>query len=234
MPASASPEHAAGPHDAASSVPMPLPELPVAPAQDATPQEAGAAPTPTDPQAPATTAPFLPLPGPVAPRFARRGSSRPPLRASGRQWAVLLGLVGLLGLQMVVADRARLAGDARWRPLAGAACAMLRCTLPAWREPAALTLLNREVRPHPGLPGVLQIQASFRNDARWAQAWPWMQLSLSDVDGRVIGTRMLTPQDYLGQVPAGQDTLAPGQAVHVAFAVREPAASTAAFRFDFR
>ncbi|MCC8619779.1 DUF3426 domain-containing protein [Xanthomonas vesicatoria] len=176
----------------------------------------------------------LPVPALAAPAFARRGLSRPRLRASGRQWALLLGLVGLLGLQIIIADRAHLAGDARWRPLVASACAVVRCTLPAWREPAALTLLNREVRPLPGVSGVLEIQASFRNDARWAQAWPWLQLSLSDADGRVIGTRVLSPQEYLGQAPAVHDTLAPGQAVQVAFRVREPAASTAAFSFDFR
>ncbi|MEA9750863.1 DUF3426 domain-containing protein [Xanthomonas campestris pv. raphani] len=176
-----------------------------------------------------------PTPAPtLEPAFARRGLARPRLRASGWQWAVLVGLVLLLGLQIVLADRARLAGDARWRPLVSAACAVARCALPPWRDPATLTLLTRDVRPLPAYPGVLQIQASFRNDARWAQAWPWLQLSLSDADGRVIGTRVFSPQDYLGQAPATQDTLAPGQAVQVAFRVREPAASTAAFSFDFR
>ncbi|WP_227480051.1 DUF3426 domain-containing protein [Xanthomonas vasicola] len=176
----------------------------------------------------------LPAPALAAPAFARRGITRPRLRASGGQWALLVGLVGLLGLQIVIADRAHLATSPRWRPLASAACTLARCTLPAWREPEALTLLNRDVRPLPGVAGGLQIQVSFRNDARWAQAWPWLQLSLSDADGRVIGTRILSPQDYLGQSPAAQDALAPGQAVHVAFRVREPAASTAAFSFDFR
>lgn len=187
-------------------------------------------------QARAHATPVHPLPAPAvaAPAFARRGPGRPRLRASGRQWALLLGLAGLLGLQIVIADRAHLAGDARWRPLVASACAVVRCTLPAWREPATLTLLNRDVRPLPGVSGVLEIQASFRNDARWAQAWPWLQLSLSDADGRVIGTRVLSPQEYLGQAPAEHDTLAPGQAVQVAFRVREPAASTAAFSFDFR
>ncbi|MCF8795513.1 DUF3426 domain-containing protein [Xanthomonas campestris] len=184
--------------------------------------------TPASPSPSSTPAPTL------EPAFARRGLARPRLRASGWQWAVLVGLVLLLGLQIVIADRARLAGDARWRPLVSAACAVARCALPPWRDPATLTLLTRDVRPLPAYPGVLQIQASFRNDARWAQAWPWLQLSLSDADGRVIGTRVFSPQDYLGQAPAAQDTLAPGQAVQVAFRVREPAASTAAFSFDFR
>ncbi|MEQ8034893.1 DUF3426 domain-containing protein [Xanthomonas sp. WHRI 6106] len=209
-------------------------DLPRPPAAEADPtaQAAMATGDAGDPASPAS--PFHPLPAVAAPTFARRGFARPRLRASGRQWAVLIGLVALLGLQIVVADRAQLAGNARWRPLVSVACTLARCTLPAWREPAALTLLTRDVRPLPGAAGVLQVQASFRNDARWAQAWPWLQLSLSDADGRVIGTRVLTPQEYLGKAPAAQDTLAPGQAVQVAFAVREPAASTAAFSFDFR
>lgn len=124
-----------------------------APDTDAEPggNDAGAA----DAAAPAQ---FQPLPAQAAPAFARRGLSRPRLRASGRQWALLLGLVGLLALQIVIADRAQLAADARWRPLVSAACTVARCTLPAWREPGALTLLNREVRPLPGVPGVLQIR----------------------------------------------------------------------------
>ncbi|WHO93271.1 DUF3426 domain-containing protein [Xanthomonas campestris] len=199
------------------------------PTPTSTPASASAsASTPASPSPSPTPAPTL------EPAFARRGLARPRLRASGWQWAVLVGLVLLLGLQIVIADRARLAGDARWRPLVSAACAVARCALPPWRDPATLTLLTRDVRPLPAYPGVLQIQASFRNDARWAQAWPWLQLSLSDADGRVIGTRVCSPQDYLGQAPAAQDTLAPGQAVQVAFRVREPAASTAAFSFDFR
>ncbi|MBB2804677.1 hypothetical protein XarbCFBP7604_16220 [Xanthomonas arboricola] len=207
-----------------------------APPAPGTDPDTDAEPSDNDADAADAAAPaqFQPLPAQAAPAFARRGLSRPRLRASGRQWALLVGLVGLLALQIVIADRAQLAADARWRPLVSAACTVARCTLPAWREPGALTLLNREVRPLPGVPGVLQIQASFRNEARWAQAWPWLQLSLSDADGRVIGTRVLAPQEYLGQPPAAQDTLAPGQAVQVAFRVREPAASTAAFSFDFR
>ncbi|WP_022973660.1 DUF3426 domain-containing protein, partial [Xanthomonas maliensis] len=187
------------------------------------------------PRQSAAAAPAAPRPaGANAPSFLRRGHQRPRLRAGARHWGLLAGLVLLLAGQMVLADRAHLASDARWRPLVVRVCNVVGCRVPAWREPAAFTLLTREVRPLAGMPGVLQIQASFRNDARWAQAWPWLQLSLSDTDGRVIGARVFAPQDYLGKAPVAEDTLAPGQAVQVAFRVREPAASTAAFNFDFR
>ena len=67
-----------------------------------------------------------------------------------RRWwipASLVGLTLLLSLQIVLADRARLAADARWRPALQHVCAMLRCSLPPWREVDAITLLDRDVRP---------------------------------------------------------------------------------------
>lgn len=177
----------------------------------------------------ATSAPSVTV---AAPTFARpRVRARAP-HASAWQWLVLAALTLLLVLQILLADRARLAGDARWRPLLSTLCGALHCDLPVWHEPTAFTMLDRDVRPAPGETGVLRIQASFRNDARWNQAWPWLQLSLSDADGRVIGSRVFAPAEYLGHAP-GSETLAPGQSGRVDFRVREPAAGTAAFTFDF-
>ncbi|WP_164274743.1 DUF3426 domain-containing protein [Stenotrophomonas sp. B1-1] len=146
-------------------------------------------------------------------------------------WALVAGLALLLVLQSVLADRARLAADAGHRPWISALCGVLRCSLPAWREPTAFTMTSREIRPLPGQAGVLQVQASIRNDARWAQAWPDLRLSLSDADGRLIGSGVFTPAQYLGEAPAA--TLEPGQSARVAFRVQEPAASTVAFTFEF-
>jgi len=170
----------------------------------------------------------------AAPSFMHPNAPRRPvLRAAPWQWIALVGLGLLLALQILVADRQRLGADARWRPWVAGVCQALRCSLPPWREPSAFTMLSREVRPLPGRAGTLQIQATFRNDARWAQAWPLLQLSLADADGRTIGSRVLRPEEYLGRTRPDTATLAPGQSAQVAFQVREPAAGTAAFSFDF-
>jgi len=170
----------------------------------------------------------------AAPTFARKHARAPSQRAPLWQWLALAALALLLGLQILLADRARLAADAGWRPTLSALCGVFGCTLPPWHEPAAFSMLDRDVRPAPNENGALRIQASFRNDARWAQAWPWLQLSLSDADGRVIGTRVFAPAEYLGHPPEDPDLLAPGQSARIDFRVREPAAGTAAFNFDFR
>ncbi|PZU19486.1 MAG: DUF3426 domain-containing protein [Stenotrophomonas sp.] len=172
----------------------------------------------------------------LAPSFARasRAHAAPPADTPRWQWGLVLGLALLLGLQIILADRATLAADAGTRPLVSGLCSVLRCSLPPWHEPSAFSMLSRDIRPVPGQAGALQVQTSFRNDARWAQAWPALRLSLSDADGRVIGRRTLQPAEYLGP---GADPLArlePGQSAQVSFRLREPAAATVAFSFEFQ
>jgi hypothetical protein len=154
----------------------------------------------------------------------------------GPRWPALLAVAGLtllLILQLLLAQRAELAAQARWRPLLIGVCTVLRCELPPWHEPEAYTMLDRSVRPVPGQAGLLRVNASFRNDARWAQAWPTLVLSLSDVDGRQVGQRAFAPDEYRS-AHAPDDALAPGQSTTVGFEVIEPAAHIVAFTFDFR
>lgn len=150
-----------------------------------------------------------------------------------RELAVAAALALLLAVQVLLADRAHLGADARWRPLVQGACAVLRCDVPAWREPAAFTLLQRDVRPNPARRGVLHVAASFRNDAQWPQAWPTLLLTLSDADGRAVGFRAFKPEEYLGKAPP-RPTIASGASADVALDVVEPGPGIVAFTFDFR
>lgn len=166
-----------------------------------------------------------------APSFARRHAPAPVRTTHWRSWLVVAGLLLFLVAQIVLAQRIELAGNARWRPLISGACALLRCEIPAWREPAAFTMLQRSVQPKAGTRGVLHVSASFRNDARWEQPWPTVLLTLSDMDGRQVGMRAFTPGDYLGKDAKG--AIAPGQSATVQLDVVEPTQQVVAFTFDF-
>jgi hypothetical protein len=170
-----------------------------------------------------------------APSFARQQARaqapKPRLHWSGA--LAIAALVLALALQLLLAQRAELAADARWRPLVSGLCGALGCSVPAWHEPAALTMLNRNVLPLAERAGALRVSAGFRNDARWAQPWPVLVLSLEDVDGRRVGQRAFAPQEYRrGHRPG--DLIAPGQSAAVQFDVIEPAPRVVAFTFDFR
>ena len=193
-----------------------------------------------DPPAIAEAPPPAIAPRPAAtrtsPSFARRGAPGPLDARMRRQHRILYGAVValtlLLGLQVLLADRARLASDPDWRPTLARLCGVLRCSLPPWREPTALTVLARDVRPDGARAGQLLATATFRNDARWAQAWPRLRLTLSDIDGRAVGTRVFTVQEYLLAAPA-QPTLAAGDSAEARLQLVEPDARAVSFAFDF-
>ena len=186
-------------------------------------------------QTSAVLAPSTPAPHVVAtPSFIRQPAhSATNPRTAKWQWAVLVLLSLLLVLQVLVADRARLAADENWRPIITRLCDALGCDVPAWHQPGAFAMLSRDVRPIIGTPGGLHVQATFRNDAAWTQDWPLLQLSLSDADGRVVGTRAFTPTEYLGK-SATQAGLAPGQSASIALQLHEPNPGVVAISFDFR
>lgn len=170
-----------------------------------------------------------------APSFARQ-HARASAAAPRLHWSgpLLIGAMTLaLILQLLLAQRDELAADARWRPLLAQLCGVLACEIPPWHEPAALTMLNRNVLPVADRAGVLRVNASFRNDARWAQPWPTLVLSLENVDGRRVGQRAFSPKDYRKGYRA-DERIAPGQSAAVQFDVLEPAPHVVAFTFDFR
>lgn len=183
---------------------------------------------------PSNRAPARRRAGQITPSFARAQSSDAGA-ARTLSWptiAAIIGLSTLFVLQMLLADRARLATNERWRPLLETLCGALACDLPPWREPAAFELLQRDVRQHPTVPGALRVSASFRNDARWPQPWPRLRLTLSDVNGRTAGERRFEAREYLGGAPA-QAELASGETATVAMDILEPAAHIVAYDFSF-
>lgn len=215
-------------------------ESPVSDVEDRSPvlereeiENAVAAPDEIATKAPETAA-VSPAPQYTGPSFARqRAHPTLPARAAKWQWAALVMLAALLAVQVLVADRARLASDANWRPVIASLCAVAGCSMPAWHQPGAFAMLSRDVSPIPGTQGGLNVRATFRNDARWPQAWPVLLLSLSDADGRVLGSRAFSPKEYLGAA-ATQTELAPGQSAQIALKLHEPNPDVVAFSFDFR
>jgi len=224
-------------HAASSATAEPTPVIPAPTGGSADSADHAALASQASPAAPASPPAAVPAMASsrASPSFVRAGAGARAAPVDGQRRALSVALVALallLGLQIVIADRARLAADPGWRPTLTALCAVLRCSLPPWHEPAALTLLARDVRPDPAHEGRLLAVATFRNDARWAQAWPRLRLTLSDIDGRPVGSRVFAAEDYLDTTPTAP-TLAPGHSAQVRLHLREPEGAAVSFAFDF-
>ncbi len=172
-------------------------------------------------------------PSPKSPEFARPTEKPPAAGARRWLWLFVPVLCASLVLQVAIADRDRLAADRSWRPQIVALCGVLGCAVPAWREPGALHIISREIRPHPSASGVLMVTATFRNDAAFAQAWPQLQLSLANLDGDALGMRRFSPREYLGGDPA-TSRIGPGQSATITLEVVDPGKRAVAFGFEFR
>lgn len=166
------------------------------------------------------------------PAFARARRSRP----AARNWPWTIGatalLLCLLG-QIAYAERAMLLDDVRVRAVLDRVCDQFGCHLPLRHEPSKLELLSRDIRPHPSVPNALIISATLRNDAEFAQAFPAVEIALSDLDENRIAMRRFLPQEYLGDTHSIASGLAPGATAALVFEVADPGKNAVAFEFRF-
>ena len=181
---------------------------------------------------PARTRPASAPPRSSLPAFARTRHLAP-IR---RNWPFALGAIVLLlslGAQIGYAERSVVLDDPDARPLLERACESLGCRLPLRHDPLRLELLSREIRPHPSVPSALIISATLRNDAKFPQAFPAVEITLSDLDENRIAMRRFSPQEYLGDTRAISTGLAPGATAALVFEVADPGKNAVAFEFKF-
>jgi len=69
--------------------------------------------------------------------------------------------------------------------------------LPVRRSLSKLELLSARTEPHPSRASTNLLRVSLINRAEIAQPLPWLELSLTDSEGRLVSRRQLAPRDYI-------------------------------------
>lgn len=175
-------------------------------------------------------------PAPPTPSFAihrRRRTTAAPTRT----WRWVAGcavLLVCLGLQLAWAERQALAANPTTRPWLARACDWAGCHVPTVSDLSDLELLSRDVRPHPTVPGALLISATVRNNATFAQPYPVVSITLSDLDQNRIAMRRFRPASYIADADTRAAGLAPGATTALMFEVRDPGRNAIAFEFAFQ
>lgn len=161
-------------------------------------------------------------------------SASPP--RSGRSlagWAALnVLLIALLLAQLVHAQRESFAQDPAMRPLLIRMCELANCTLPPRQSIEQIELVRRSVYSHPNVEDALIIDATFVNNAPFAQPHPVLTISLGDVRGQPLIRRNFEPREYLPELDRNQ-RMAPGSPVRVTLEVRDPGSEVRTFELDF-
>ena len=157
-------------------------------------------------------------------------SVREPTARASPGWWLAVGLAGASFVALAaLTGRAGLAADARTRPWLERLCALAGCDVPAWNEPEAFRMQVHDVRADPDRAGVLWVDAVFRNTAAFAQPWPCLRMTLTDVAGRPLASGVFAPAQYGGK----SGLIAAGQTASAQLQVREGPRPAAGFDFDF-
>ena len=115
--------------------------------------------------------------------------------------AAALGAALLLSLQLLLHFRNELAlGYPSAKPLLGEFCSLFGLDLPLPHKADLLAIETSDL--HPGDEAQLLLAATLKNRAPYAQAYPHLELTLTDIADLALLRKVLTPADYL---PAGID-----------------------------
>lgn len=125
----------------------------------------------------------------------------PARAATGPGWPWIFGsLVALLlaAAQLALQYRTDLiAAYPGTRPTFVAACDLLGCQITLPRKIDLISIDASDLVPDEKRPGTLHLSATLRNRARFAQAWPHLEITLADAQERPLLRRALAPAEYL-------------------------------------
>jgi predicted Zn finger-like uncharacterized protein len=156
---------------------------------------------------------------PVIPAFLRDiflADERPVPVESAASQRVFLALAGalllLLGLQITYFSRTSLAATyPQTKPLLLALCKPLHCDISVPREIAQLTIDDADIQEHKERQGVLIFSSVLMNHGSVAQAYPTVELTLTNTADEPVLRKTLAPSEYLPAAVKVADGLAPQQ-----------------------
>lgn len=143
-------------------------------------------------------------------------SAAPKARHPWLGWLLAFLLLLAAGLQAIYYLRTPMA--AQWpalKPYLVQVCGFLNCTVELPRKINLILLDDSNMQEDPEHEGLIELTSMLVNQAPYAQAYPNLELSLTDIHDTAILRRTLSPQEYL---PAGKDIAAgigAGEEIHI-------------------
>jgi hypothetical protein len=123
-----------------------------------------------------------------------------PARSSGSKlWGLIVFVLGVaLAGQALYLFREPLSRELPGlRPLLVAACARIGCAMPLPRDASLIKIQDDTLRADPGRPGHYVFFSSIHNLARFTQAWPHLELTLTNASGELLTRRVITPAEWV-------------------------------------
>lgn len=126
-------------------------------------------------------------------------SGKSPVKTARWPWIAGSSLLLLILLAQVlyfqrVEIAARLPG---LKPLLTAYCDLLQCSIPLPQKAELMSIESSDLEADPQQENIITLNALLHNRAPYTQAYPSLELSLTDLEDRVVARRTFVPLEYL-------------------------------------
>lgn len=83
------------------------------------------------------------------------------------------------------------------RPFMESLCAGLGCELPLPRDSAEIAIESSDIQPDAGREAFFTLHATLRNRAEFQQAYPYLEITLTDARDKALVRKVLEPREWL-------------------------------------
>ena len=135
----------------------------------------------------------------VSPEYPKYGPPPKPKRAWPWALASLLLLLGLAGQGIYFFRDMIAANYSPVRPLLESACAHLQCNIRLLQNPDLLSIESSELHADPARANIVVLTSTLRNRAPHIQAYPMLELTLTNARDEMVARRLFLPTEYVRQ-----------------------------------
>ncbi|MCK4707736.1 MAG: DUF3426 domain-containing protein [Gammaproteobacteria bacterium] len=149
-------------------------------------------------------------------------------------WSIAIMSFALTAfMQLIYFKRTELASKAELRPYMLSLCEFAQCDIPELKDISRLELSSKNVYSHPNVDKALMITAVIVNQAAFAQQFPTLQISFTNLVGDIVMARQFKPGEYLNTSEDKLSDMQPGLPIQITLEVLDPGNSATAYEFSF-
>lgn len=127
----------------------------------------------------------------------------------------------------------QLARSAQLRPYYEKVCATLNCQLPTLQNVKQIRGSNLIIRSHPSYLNALIVDAIISNRASYAQIFPRLELTFSDINDVVVASRIFDPDEYLKGELLNLASMPARAPIHITLEIVDPGATAVNYALQF-
>jgi predicted Zn finger-like uncharacterized protein len=177
------------------------------------------------------------LPHVVPDHFREIHSYRPASIVSTVLWSIgILLLSATLCLEYIWFNRDQFSQITEFQTAITNICDQFECKNIALRDSSNLELVTRNVYSHPNEKNALIVDVTMKNNAKFAQPFPVLQIDFSDIRGDTVAARRFLPSDYLSieETQTKQPLLLqPNTSASITLEILDPGKQAMTYEFNF-